>query len=202
MAKNNKKSKQKKSVLNKLGGLSKRSKFIVVVLIFAVLGGGYLTYKSFAATAGPSLIRSEAVNLKFLDDLKNPPYCTSKQVRDPAKNNMIVLQIYCPPGHTWNVSDERTSENYLITWPEGTSKVCLEAKGVGKLRVEGAYHEINSPDYKVYCSYPYNIGGSKTYGYDSGSARNSYNKDSVLITIRSLTRYWYAPGVAPAANGK
>jgi hypothetical protein len=90
MAKNTKQSKQKKSVLNKLGGLSKRSKFIVVVLIFAVLGGGYLTYKSFAGTRTTETIT-------YASELPGSlSKCNVNKVNDPGKNNTVVMQIYCP----------------------------------------------------------------------------------------------------------
>ena len=211
MAKNNKKSKQKKSVLNKLGGLSKRSKFIVVVLIFAVLGGGYLTYKSFAATAGPSSSISVGANLRFSGDTG----CTSNKVNDPGKNNLTVMQIYCPPKKAWSVNSNYTT-NSVVTWPQGTYKNCVVAKGVGKFSItQGgktefnagvAYYDINSPDYKTYCSYAVTIGspGLRFFSSDSGTVANydRNNDRATLLTISSITRTWYAPGVAPAPGGK
>ena len=88
MAKNNKKSKQKKSVLNKLGGLSKRSKFIVVVLIFAVLGGGYLTYKSFAMT---TQIDSKAA--ADTGHLGNGAYVKTETLESTGKSGTRVVAL-------------------------------------------------------------------------------------------------------------
>jgi len=88
MAKNTKQSKQKKSVLNKLGGLSKRSKFIVVVLIFAVLGGGYLTYKSFAAT---TQIASRAA--ADTGHIGNGAYVKTETLESTGKNGTQVVAL-------------------------------------------------------------------------------------------------------------
>ncbi len=210
MAKNTKQSKQKKSVLNKLGGLSKRSKFIVVVLIFAVLGGGYLTYKSFAATAGPAPEVSVPFSLGFSGDTG----CTSNKVNDPGKNNLYVMNVYCPPKKSWSVYTILTS-NRFVKWPRGTFKNCVVAKGVGKFAItqgddlennEGiAYYDINSPDYKTYCSYAVTIGspGRSFWVRDTGyvSYWKRDNDRATLLTISSITRTWYAPGVAPAPGG-
>ncbi len=220
MAKNVKQSKQKKSVLNKLGGLSKRSKFIVVVLIFAVLGGGYLTYKSFAATAGTNPISEVAADSIFSGE----PGCNRNIIQDPAKNNMRVMQIYCPPGKSYSLNNTYLLSGYPVKWPQGTYKNCVTAKGVGKLVVDGSSdiaspwnsthagyrsYNINSPDYKEYCSYPITIGRAGIEWYRSNlSIFNKiplYNgpvSDSVtLMTISYMTKYWYAPGAAPAPSG-
>jgi hypothetical protein len=216
MAKNTKQSKQKKSVLNKLGGLSKRSKFIVVVLIFAVLGGGYLTYKSFAATAAPASV------VTFGDKLKLNSYwstsgtgnCTDNRVNDASKNNAVVLQIYCPPQKFWRVQSDATRPT--VFFPQGSYTICTMIKGVGKFRVyqrsesNSTYHQsaifsINSPDYKEYCSKPISTGPSgRTFaGGDSGDIVSSEpNNSATLLTILSTTKRWYAPGTAPATGGK
>jgi hypothetical protein len=210
MAKNTKQSKQKKSVLNKLGGLSKRSKFIVVVLIFAVLGGGYLTYKSFAATTDPVPIQTNGANLRFSGDTG----CTSNTSADPAKNDAKVFNVYCPPKKNWSVYAANTTDS-LVKWPRGTYKNCVVAKGVGKFRISqggntasygAAYFDINSPDFKEYCSNAITIGsaGQEFVKFDSGDVGNyNRNNDSAtLLTIRFLTKRWYAPGTAPAPSGK
>ncbi len=207
MVKNTKQSKQKKSVLNKLGGLSKRSKFIVVVLIFAVLGGGYLTYKSFAATAGPASITNSGAGLYF-DDWENG--CTSNKVNDSAKNNALVLQINCTK--FWQVGS--SSGTLSVRWPQGTYINCVMAKGFGSFGVtqggntdyagDGAkFYTINSPDYKEYCSYRVLIGSAGIIfrQNDSGDLRYG-NSGTNLLTFSSMTKRWYAPGAAPATGGK
>jgi hypothetical protein len=210
MAKNTKQSKQKKSVLNKLGGLSKRSKFIVVVLIFAVLGGGYLTYKSFAATAAVAPIQTLAEKMLF-NGYSNG--CTSNKVTDASKNNALVMNIYCPPNKAWDIYT--SSGTMTVRWPRGTYKNCVMAKGVGKFSItqdgnsdnegQGAkYYNINSPDYKEYCSNAVTIGsaGQVFSKNDSGRLTWSNNQDPNLLTISSMTKRWYAPGTAPAPSGK
>jgi hypothetical protein len=206
MAKNTKQSNQKKSVLNKLGGLSKRSKFIVVVLIFAVLGGGYLTYKSFAATAGPAPIVTVAENM-FVKG------CTSNKVQDPGKNNLVVMNIACPPKRGWVASN--VYRQNMIFWPSGTYKVCVLAKGVGKFRISqggnvdfnglgSKNYDINDSTYKEYCSDSVTMRSGQVFDeVDSGDIRSidGSNNSATLLTIRSMTKRWYAPGVAPAPSG-
>ena len=219
MAKNTKQSKQKKSVLNKLGGLSKRSKFIVVVLIFAVLGGGYLTYKSFAATAGPETVVNTAENLSFRSDLG----CRSNLVNDPAKNNAKVMNVYCPANKFWEIGYRANGRSDpAVSWPAGYITICVLAKGVGEFRVSwGGYVDwlgsstvtfnINDPNYKSYCTspphaidagrpsklYTGNVGmfysgrpGNKSIKYASTSA--------TYLTIYQVSKT-YSPPATPAA---
>jgi hypothetical protein len=122
MAKNTKQSKQKKSVLNKLGGLSKRSKFIVVVLIFAVLGGGYLTYKSFAAT---TLIDSKAA--ADTGNLRNGAYVKTETLSNSGKNGTKVVALR---GYRSNV--EYMGANG-VTKPENSYRFCFYARVEGTI---------------------------------------------------------------------
>ncbi len=216
MAKNNKQSKQKKSVLNKLGGLSKRSKFIVVVLIFAVLGGGYLTYKSFAATAAPASVVTFGDKLRLNSYWSNgsTANCTDNRVNDASKNNAVVLQIYCPPQKFWRVQSGAKGPD--VIFPRGSYTICTMVKGVGKFRVyqrsesNETYHQsaifsINSPDYKEYCSKPISTGNwGRTFAPgDSGDIVSmDGNNSATLLTFLSTTKRWYAPGTAPAPSGK
>ncbi len=209
MVKNTKQSKQKKSVLNKLGGLSKRSKFIVVVLIFAVLGGGYLTYKSFAATVGPASILTRGANLRFYDWQNG---CTSNKVNDGSKN-AVVMNVSCPPSRFWSAGSSSGTQS--VRWPQGTYINCVMAKGFGSFGVTqggstdwngyGAkYYTINDSNYKEYCSYAVAIGsaGITFRQNDGGDLISGRKAQSTLLTFSSMTKRWYAPGVAPAPSGK
>jgi hypothetical protein len=146
--------------------------------------------------------------------LKADPGCTSKKANDPAKNNMIVMQIYCPPNKNWAVGSAIEGQNTLIRWPEGTVKYCVMAKGVGKFSMSLYNYDINSPDFKEYCTEAARTGsagqnngvgiaGLLMFKYYAGAITNSPNKDSAtLLTISSMTAYWYAPGTTPAPGGK
>ena len=203
MAKNNKKSNQKKSVLNKLGGLSKRSKFIVVVLIFAVLGGGYLTYKSFAATPGPKPIISNATALVYGTDTSRG--CKSNISTDPAKNNKLVVNIYCPKGGGYTAQNDPTKYSWGPTWPPGYRKICAMMKGVGTFTVKGGAasvkYSINTSTYREYCTFP-----TALYGITSdesqvmGTVESDVNNPS-LVTISYIATYWLPPGSNPSAGG-
>jgi len=225
MAKNTKQSNQKKSVLNKLGGLSKRSKFIVVVLIFAVLGGGYLTYKSFAATPnyGPEKITSLSSNNSQL--IQKDDGCNYMTKPDPAKNNAIVKNLYCPPYKRW-LMYPNTGSGYTSTWIKGSYKNCFTVKGVGKFQigqldlntnlyrgygiypldtrgVGAKYYEINDPNYKEYCSESIPIvSDGKIYFslYDTGYMKGSQNQNPTVLTIGQSYKSWSPPAAAP--NGK
>ena len=159
MAKNNKKSKQKKSVLNKLGGLSKRSKFIVVVLIFAVLGGGYLTYKSFAYTTNPDGSVSNPSIVSYAGDIiDRNSSCTLNLAADPAKNNMTVMNIYCPPNRPFALEGKSGAATGVF-YPYGYKFMCVYAKGVGHIYMSDEkytnqrfkYYLINNSKYQEYC---------------------------------------------------
>ena len=203
MAKNNKKSKQKKSVLNKLGGLSKRSKFIVVVLIFAVLGGGYLTYKSFAATRyTENIATGESENLYAYGPIK----CDTSRVNDPAKNNAVVMNIYCPKRNdvttTYNVTNRLNNSDVVS---KGYQQACFMMKGVGTFTVKGGAASVkyssNTSTYREYCTFP-----TALYGITSdesqvmGTVESDVNNPS-LVTISYIATYWLPPGSNPSAGG-
>lgn len=213
MAKNTKQSNQKKSVLNKLGGLSKRSKFIVVVLIFAVLGGGYLTYKSFAATAYVSPIQTNADNMIVQSD-----GCPSNITSDPAKNNANVMNVYCNKGQRFWIRNK----NYITAvpntmakiWPQGSYRTCAMVKGVGYFTVaadignDGVQYYVNDSSYKKYCSQAVTIGAAGrriVTVFDTGEISSGYKSGrplEALISIASLNREWSAPGAAAPSGGK
>ena len=207
MAKNNKKSNQKKSVLNKLGGLSKRSKFIVVVLIFAVLGGGYLTYKSFAATRyTENIATGESENLYAYGPIK----CDTSRVNDPAKNNAVVMNIYCPKRNdvttTYNVTNRLNNSDVVS---KGYQQACVMMKGVGTFSIDVggngyARYSINESNYKEYCSkalyYGANVGDFKIKNM-SGKVEFT-TKEVQLVSIRYLATYRYPGTAPPPASGK
>ena len=212
MAKNTKQSKQKKSVLNKLGGLSKRSKFIVVVLIFAVLGGGYLTYKSFAATAIQNAPKTNIMLAEYLS-LYDSPGCTSNNVNDPAKNNLKVMNVYCPPntkGQFWAGSPNVVK--YL--YPAGSTQVCITAKGRGLIILKDSdrdnssgytnyptkRYELNSPDYKEYCGHLVPLERTDTYLSNDFGVISIYWVNPSLITVSSVARYWYPTNGKPSGG--
>ncbi|MCX6729838.1 MAG: hypothetical protein NTV95_04360 [Candidatus Saccharibacteria bacterium] len=203
MAKNTKQSKQKKSVLNKLGGLSKRSKFIVVVLIFAVLGGGYLTYKSFAATRYTEILTSA----KDLSGAEGQ--CNVNKVNDASKSDALVMQIYCPQRTNYSTTDfsivNRTGSPYTV--PSGYFQACVMMKGVATFTVGvgGAgfnSYSINDSKYKEYCSKPYwvsdtsNLPLTRLYGQ-----LKFVTKNPILMSVSYIATYRYPGTAVPAPTG-
>ena len=214
MAKNNKKSKQKKSVLNKLGGLSKRSKFIVVVLIFAVLGGGYLTYKSFAAIAIQNAPKTNIRLAEYLI-LNSGSGCTSNNVNDPAKNNLKVMNIYCPPNTQGKISATANPSAIRYLYPAGSTQVCITAKGRGLIILTDSdrdtssgnnidyptkRHELNSPDFKEYCAPLVPLERTDAYYSTDFGQISIYWVNPSLITVSSVARYWYPTNGKPSGG--
>lgn len=96
---NNKKS--SKGFLSKKFNLqSRKVQFFVVILIVAVLGGGYYTYKSFAAT--PEL---NVYTLNAYSDFDCGQYC--KPTVDPSKNNATVWTLTSDSGKYSFISSKK-----------------------------------------------------------------------------------------------
>ncbi|MDQ3159163.1 MAG: hypothetical protein M3P98_03470 [bacterium] len=92
--------KQKQSGTNKLANLSNSKKLLIFVVIFAVIGGGYLAYRSFAATTG---------TVAFTNNLELRGNGKKIIERKGSKKKIEVWEI--PPGSsvgtTFNTNNSR-----------------------------------------------------------------------------------------------
>ena len=102
--------------LSKLSTISKRNKFILVVIIFAALGGGYLTYKSFAST-GYTMASASGNQIASYGNGSATDYCGTSYSQDAGKNGAIVFGVLCKPvpESVW----DRTSTEFGLRWARG-----------------------------------------------------------------------------------
>lgn len=133
---------------------SRKVQFVVFILIVAVLGGGYYTYKSFAASWTYSLSNNN------LAATPNGSACQAVPYNEPAKGNARVWSITCQPTSALPSSnvEVKTVGSYLPSGYSGNYRFCAYVKGRGKfeLYMAGAqktsFYEINYPDYKYVCT--------------------------------------------------
>jgi len=102
---NNKSNKKRSFLKNRVDLTNKKVRFFVVIGIFAILGGGYFTYKSFAAT-NYIIRQAGSRDSPPVGSFSSPPgdgnYCNfSGAVVEVQKNNQLVQGIICKPIPDW-----------------------------------------------------------------------------------------------------
>ncbi len=151
---------RKTGFLNRTGYSSKRTQFIVVMLIVAVMGGAWFTYRSFAATLQviETCVPNSCLDAKTLG-------VNAFRYKDASKNNIDTYRLssggvaHVPKGFnmpssgaTWQVcytarADRNTSvtvdmgtglaggsgpENISTSWQERCSPLSTYTSGTGK----------------------------------------------------------------------
>lgn len=96
---------------------SRKVQFFVVILIVAVLGGGYFTFKSFAAEVGHYYASNGTLVCR-----KNIAVCTQRN--DEAKNNVAVVEL-----SQVGIADSN-SQLYMVKG--NVYRTCIKGRGVGK----------------------------------------------------------------------
>jgi hypothetical protein len=91
-SKNYKQSKLKK-VVTFFNPRSLKGGMALFALVFALSGGGYFVYSSFAATS--AVISTSTVANDGLSPSHNGNSCGSNIIKESSKNNKDVLQMYC-----------------------------------------------------------------------------------------------------------
>lgn len=132
MAKTTKKAPKRATTTKKKGFLgrsfnlrSRKVQFMVFILIVAILGGGYYTYKSFAASQSwPYTIASH----NLIAAPKGS--CQTSYYEEPQKNKMLVWSIACPADRAGNSAQVNTLYSALPAGWGGTYRFCAYVKGV------------------------------------------------------------------------
>ncbi len=141
---------------------NRKVQFFVVILIVAILGGGYFTFKSFAATTQSWVYDINKGNLTMNVSPLNE--CSYSKYNEPTKNGKTVWSMACP-----NISTTSTTaisadtallpligRNY-----SGNYRACAFIKGGGKgiqVYVRGgsqgrsAFPMVSTNGYGYYCS--------------------------------------------------
>lgn len=199
-------SKNKKSFFAKSFNLRNRKvQMFISVFVIAVVGGGYLVIKSFAASwtytrAGGNLVANQNYDI-------NP--CKVSPYNEPAKNNAPVWSMACPTSPTataWSQLVSIVGAQLPAGWG-GQYQVCARIKGGGTFKVGGnvlssydssgkypdkeAKYEINNQNYVDYCSPRFPIYNANTTNYFSGFVRmdsaTKYSKGGGWINISQIT---------------
>ncbi len=178
---NNKKTvskKQNKSFFGKKFDLkSRKVQFFVSILIIAILGGGYFTFRSFAAEWTyylPFAHMSYQVNnqKKFNWPGRTLP-CRGTPATDQSKASMQVISITCDNSNSLHESIMYIA-GYDAVNIKGNYRACVDIKGTGKFYIH--VHGNTT-------GYPYGIATAKEksvpmkyYGYDidNGSSYTKY----------------------------
>ena len=171
---NNKKTvskKQNKSLFGKKFDLkSRKVQFFTSILIIAILGGGYFTFRSFAAT-GIILYDGGATKFMQFINVNGRSGCSSRYIYPESKNNAPLpatsLNFSCigPSGGNMDFSTYSASgPNGDYQFGPGTYRACMEASASGspsvKLGVFGIPADAPTLDFtgpspKTLCSAPW-----------------------------------------------
>ncbi len=136
---------------------NRKVQFFVVIGIFAILGGGYFTFRSFAQASWNYAGSDKNISLRNIYP-ESP--CTLNRSADASKNNQIVINMLCPKdGQATAV----TPNTYLIG---GSSyRYCASIKGGGTVQLiiddsggftggsaSKDFNVINNDSYNTYCT--------------------------------------------------
>ena len=156
----------------------------------------YFTYKSFAASTTWAFSLS-ANNLKSSSN--NQSTCKTTDVRDAAKNNSFVINIYCTNQTKGTIATVGIKEG-LQANTAGYYQVCANIKGVSpRLKINitngiagrksfNTFYGINRSDYGYYCTgYLYISGTQRIQGFvevNSVDGTSWFNVGSMTIEKR------------------
>lgn len=151
---NNTNKARKKGLLSKRFSLkSRKTQFFVFVLVVAILGGGYYTYKSYAA--GTSIASASVANGSLV--------CASgpcSYVRDTAKNNNYVIKLS-------KGGSIRATNNVRLS--PGVYQTCIVARGTAYVNLFPNTNSsnlqltsvgLNTKGYQKVCNHFFNSFGS------------------------------------------
>lgn len=189
-------SKKKGGMLSRVNFSSRKTQFITVILIVGLMGAGWFTYRSFAASWAYT---PENKNLKANVWSSTDPsqICSTATIPDPSKNNAQVILLGCPANHASAYIS--TSGGYIGSWGLMRQyRICAIVKGSGSsVNMDFWYqgtptggktttyisNQISSTGYKSVCS-PYK---AVPYQGSIGGSIQCKRETSCQIAVRSMT---------------
>lgn len=134
MTKTTKKSKASKSagLKRRFDLTNKKVQFFVVIGIVAILGGGYFTFRSFAATTTVYTAKPGS-GLKPASTGKNCSAAPSSE--STSKGNIAVIALKCTASTSPSLAQVSASASNLT----GKTRACFTAKGAGKVDAYASY---------------------------------------------------------------
>lgn len=193
-----KKKKKQQGILSKINFKSTKARGLLILISFAVIGGGVMVFRSFAATTVLESWTYDRSNNKLAAvAIQN---CAATPIPEASKNNKPIFNLGCPAGSTGFARAESQGSfgvagNYY--------RACAMIKGGGKALVilEG---NVASPGFDAYPKpngYTYFCDGTvKMRSTSAISARVQIGAGSAVnvsyITIERMA----APEVTPTAG--
>lgn len=200
----------KSNALKKLDLNTPKGRLIVSVLAFAIIGGGIIVYKSFAAVAtwtytaaantiaiGETPTASPCKTTKIeLGDQKNPNpgfnlKCSAPGVADASTPNAAFIMPKATPVDATMVTG-KTYEVCATARGKGDARISIifaDAKGVA-LTSATRTANINSPSFTTYCSYsifPYYTNTNLLGRVSTGTAGGSIDVSNIIV--REVANY-------------
>lgn len=174
---------------------SRKVQFFIVILIVAVLGGGYYTYKSFAAVQSWSYTISQG-NLA-LDTAGSSNRCKGWIYNEPAKNNKPVWSLSCPKYDgkgAYPIAAVMKGAYLPNSSYRGYYRSCAYIKGRGTIRMymsapavsNTKYHNVNASNYQYYCTDTLVLNPPYAIYADVGLSTSSQNPDGGWINVGSM----------------
>ena len=145
---------------NKINFRSRKIQFLLTILVFALVGGAWFTYKSFASSYTVTYAYPNLTTVSFGQNSS----CTAKNTQDPAKNSNMVVGVSCTGANGNSSISVRTPDHKVpINYSNGSWRACAVVKGAGNLQVHvdtgysgfaeyQQYSNFNSSGYTSICS--------------------------------------------------
>jgi len=186
-------SSKKKSFLSKINFSSRKTQFMATILVIAVAGAGYFTFKSFAAT-GTQIASYTVANGQLTGDTTDPNSKWSVAT-DATKNNVQVIQLSGNRAKTRlnsfstaYLSKARTYQTCAMVRKISGAPI-IQVVGPGSSSVPLS-HNVSSSSYAEFCNSP------KVGEFSVGTPPAVLNiKAGTVVSVSSV----YIMDVTPAA---
>ena len=150
--------KKKQSIFSKIKPNSLKTRIILTVALFALVGGGVMVYKSFAAVY---VWAKPIQQVRYTQGGSGG--CNISNTTDAAKNALPILQMSCTgTGGDLSINTGEFSSTTDVNITANVYRACASVKGSGNISVwvnaspnqsDSGRISVNSPDaYKQICS--------------------------------------------------
>lgn len=177
--------KKKQSLLSKINFKSPKTRIILTVALFAVVGGGVMVFKSFASTIIGTV---NADQIRIHADRQSP---ASTKIADNYNGKTTVNVWRVPVGGTLQTSAP-------MAVPANVSyQVCYSVKGVGRFYGIDQYYGVsNGSSYQQYCGNT-KSSGTNGFGFQPTFQNANASGDLYLQSITIQTAATSTPTPAP-----
>lgn len=191
--------KKNKSFLSKINFKSPKTRGLLIILLFAVIGGGVMVFRSFAAT---NVIESWSYNAS--NNLLAPSAvggCSAQKVTETSKSGAAVYNLACSNNNVSGMTFAAVSTIGAAGAKDNYYRACAMIKGGGKALVilEGSKSSSSGFDaYPVGNGYTYYCDGTvKLSATQALTAKVQIDKGS-LVNVSFITiEHMAAPDVTP-----